>query len=291
MRNDCLPCIARGSLDAARLATEDEDLQRKVVKQVLKELITFDLNSPPPLMALVIARAVKEMTGVDDPYSRIKKKYNDFALELFPLLEKKAMDASFDTALRLCIAGNIIDFGTHARVGRQKVLDTIDEALVMEINGEGEAFEKACDNADNILWIADNAGEIVFDRLLLQKLDCRKITYVVRGGPAQNDATLEDAEYAGLTGMVKVIDTGAAIPGVILEYCSERFRKAYEKADMIIAKGQGNFETLDSLDSRIFFLFKAKCQVVADHAGCRLDDMVIKNSHQGFAGRKFGSCG
>ncbi len=285
MQNDCLPCIARGSLDAARLATDDEGLQRKVVKKVLKELITFDLNSPPPLMALFISRTVKEITGVSDPYYRIKKKYNDFALGLLPLLEKKALDSSFDMALRLCIAGNIIDFGTHARVGRQKVLDTIDEALVMEINGEGEVFEKACEKARNILWIADNAGEIVFDRLLLQKLDCRKIIYAVRGGPAQNDATLEDAEYAGVTGMVKVIDTGAAIPGVILEYCSEGFRKVYEKADMIIAKGQGNFETLDPLDNRIFFLFKAKCQVVADHAGCRLNDMVIKNSNrEGFAG-------
>ena len=284
MQNDCLPCIARGSLDAARLATENEALQRRIVKAVLKELITFDLNSPPPLMALFIGRTVEKMTGVSDPYSRIKKKYNDFALELFPLLEKKALDSSFDTALRLCIAGNIIDFGTHARVGRQKVLDTIDEALVMEINGEGEAFEKACEKAQRILWIADNAGEIVFDRLLLQKLDCRKIIYAVRGGPAQNDATLEDAEYAGLTGMVEVIDTGAAIPGVILEYCSDSFRNVYNKADMIIAKGQGNFETLDPLDPRIFFLFKAKCQVVADHAGCRLDDMVIKNWNRGAIG-------
>ncbi len=276
MQNDCLPCIARGSLDAARLATEDEALQLQVVKTVLKKLITFDLNSPPPLMALFIGQTVEKITGVSDPYSRVKKKYNDFALELFPLLEKRAMGPSFDTALRLCIAGNIIDFGTHARVGRQKVLDTIDEALVMDINGDGELFEKACEKAKNILWIADNAGEIVFDRILLQKLDCRKIIYAVRGGPAQNDATFEDAEYAGLTKMVKVIDTGAAIPGVILDYCSDRFKKAYEKADMIISKGQGNFETLEPMDHRIFFLFKAKCQVVADHAGCRLNDMVIK---------------
>ncbi|MCM2284453.1 MAG: ARMT1-like domain-containing protein [Desulfobacula sp.] len=277
MQNDCLPCIARGSLDAARLATDDEALQREVVKAVLKELISCDMNYPPPLMALYIGRTVREITGVADPYARLKKKYNDFALSLFPALEKKAMASSFDTALRFCIAGNIIDFGTHARVGRQKVLDTIDQALAMDINGDGIAFEKACKKADKILWIADNAGEIVFDRLLLQKLDCRKIIYAVRGGPAQNDATLEDAEYAGLTGMVEVTDTGAAIPGVILDHCSEDFKGIYTGADLIISKGQGNFETLDLSDSRIFFLFKAKCRVVADHAGCSLDDMVIKN--------------
>lgn len=276
MYNDCLPCIARGSLDAARLATDDETLQAEIVKKVLKQLCAFDLNSPPPLMALFIGQTVKEITGVSDPYYHIKKKYNDFALALYPELEKKGNPSSFDTAVRLCIAGNIIDFGTHTRVGRQKVLDTIDTALKMDINGYVKPFQDACEKAETILWIADNAGEIVFDKLLLEKMDREKITYAVRGGPAQNDATLEDAEYTGLTKLVDVIDTGAAIPGIILEYCSDRFKKHYETADMIISKGQGNFETLDHGDSRIFFLFKAKCPVVADYAGCRLNDIVLK---------------
>jgi len=278
MYNECLPCIARGSLDAAKLATPDEQLQLEVVKKVLKELCTLDLASPPPLMARFIQQTVKQITGVSDPYCRIKKEYNDFALGLFPELEKKVTASSFDTAVRLCIAGNIIDFGTHNTVGKQKVLDTIHESLSIDINGDVDLFQTACEKASKILWIADNAGEIVFDKLLLGKMDRGKIIYAVRGGATQNDATSDDAKYTGLTDMVQVIDTGAAIPGVILAYCSDRFIKHYETADMIISKGQGNFETLDHEDGRIFFLFKAKCPVVANHAGCKLNDIVIKTA-------------
>lgn len=276
MVNDCLPCIARGSLDAAKLATRDEQLQLKIVQTVLKRLCTADLNLPPPLMASVIQQAVKKATGVLDPYAAIKKKYNDFALELYPILEKEVAPLSFDTAVRLSIAGNIIDFGTHNTVGEQKVLDTIDQSLKGSINGSVDLFESACEKADKILWIADNAGEIVFDKFLLGKFELDSVIYAVRGGATQNDATLEDAEVTGITQMVNVITTGAAIPGVMLEYCSEEFRHHYTQADMIISKGQGNFETLDHRDQRIFFLFKAKCPVVAKYAGCTLNDMVIR---------------
>ena len=275
MTNDCLPCMVRGSLDTAKLATDDKQLQQKIVKKILRILIDVDMNNPPPLMARNIQQAVKEVTGVDDPYADIKKTYNDFALKIYPDLQKKAGPACFETAVRLCIAGNIIDFGTHTTIGEKKVLDTIENALKIEINGQVDALKKACEQADRILWIADNSGEIVFDKLLLEKLDLQKVTYAVRGGPTQNDATYEDAKYTGITKMVKVIDTGAAIPGVILEHCSKEFRQSYKQADLIIAKGQGNFETLDHKDSRIFFLFKAKCPVVAIHAGCDLHDIVI----------------
>ncbi|MCP3874100.1 MAG: DUF89 family protein [Desulfobacteraceae bacterium] len=280
MFNDCLPCIARGGLDAARLATNDEQLQLRIVKNVLKELCTFDLNSPPPLMAKFIAKTVKKITGVSDPYRDIKKKYNDFALELFPELEEKVKGASFEIAVRLAIAGNIIDFGTHNTVGKQKVIDTIQDSLTIDINGFVKPLHDAAKKAEKILWLADNAGEIVFDKLLLKKMDQDKIIYAVRGGPTQNDATIEDAEYVGLTKMVRVIDTGASIPGVLLDYCSDDFIKHYHQADLIISKGQGNFETLDHQDNRIFFLFKAKCPVVADYAGCKLNDIVIKNCYK-----------
>jgi len=227
-------------------------------------------------MARAIQRAVKSIAGVGDPYAGIKKKYNDLALELYPELENRVTPFSFDTAVRLSIAGNIIDFGTHNTVGEKKVLDTIEHSLTADINGGVRVLKAACETAETILFIGDNAGEIVFDKFLLEKMEKKKIIYAVRGGATQNDATLEDAEYTGITQLVKVITTGAAIPGVILEHCSEEFRCHYEQADMIISKGQGNFETLDHQDRRIFFLFKAKCSVVARHAGCSLNDMVIK---------------
>jgi damage-control phosphatase, subfamily I len=280
LKNECLVCCVRGSLDTAKLATDDASLQQQVVRIVLKKLSTMDLAVPPPLMALFIHQTVAGITGITDPYKRLKNKYNDFALSLYPELAQKVACAGFETAARLTIAGNIIDFGAHNSVGTQTVLTTIQEALVMPVNGDIPRFEQACEQAGSILWLADNTGEIVFDKLLLSKLDRKKIVYAVRGGPTQNDATMEDAVYTGITDMVKVIDTGAAIPGVILEYCSDRFRQAYDAADLIIAKGQGNFETLDHQDPRIFFLFKAKCPVVADHAAVRLHDIVIRAGRQ-----------
>ena len=276
MTNDCLVCCTRGSLDAARLATDDESKQQEVLRRALSHLATMNMDDPPPLMARFIQETIEALTGVSDPFKRLKDKYNDFALELFPELEKKAAGKGFETAVRLTIAGNIIDFGAHNSVGKKKVLSTIEEALVQPLNGDVKKLEQACQNAGRILWLADNTGEIVFDKLLLARLDREKVTYAVRGGPTQNDATMEDAEYTGITQMVTTIDTGAAIPGVILEHCSDEFRQVFESADLIIAKGQGNFETLDPEDERIFFLFKAKCPVVADRAGVALHDIVIR---------------
>lgn len=277
MTNACLPCIARGSLDAAKLATADAELQKQIVQTVLKKLAVHEMETPPPLMARFIQQTVESFTGVDDPYKAIKKKYNDFALNLYPELKRKSLGAPFERFVRLAIAGNIIDFGTHSTVGVRTVLETIEQALEMEIQGDVQRFEQACKKAEKILWIADNAGEIVFDRLMLDNMDRGNIVYAVRGGFTQNDATMEDAEYTGITDMVEVIDTGAAIPGVLPEYCSDQFNEVYGKADLIISKGQGNFETLDLTDPRIFFLFKAKCPVVAEHAGCELGDIVIRN--------------
>jgi uncharacterized protein with ATP-grasp and redox domains len=276
MTNECLACCARGSLNAARLATTDTRLQQQVVQKVFSHLATMDLKAPPPLTALRIHQIIEQVTGVKDPYKHLKDKYNDLALALYPELIEKGGTTTFEKAVRLAIAGNIIDFGVHNKVGKKKVIQTVEDALIMPVNGQIDRLQAACGQSRRILWLADNAGEIVFDRLLLSMLDTDKVIYAVRGGPVQNDATMEDAVYCGLTDMVKVIDTGAAIPGVILEYCSEPFNRVFKAADLIIAKGQGNFETLDVNDPRIFFLFKAKCPVVSAHAQVQLHDMVIK---------------
>ncbi|WDP91589.1 MAG: DUF89 family protein [Desulfobacter sp.] len=141
-------------------------------------------------------------------------------------------------------------------------------------------LRQAVDRAGKILWIGDNAGEIVFDKLLLEEMDCSKVVYGVRGGPVQNDATMADARAAGLTDMVKVIDSGTAVPGTFLPDCSAEFKDAYRAADLIISKGQGNFETLDCRDARIFFLLKAKCPVVAAWGGWNLGDVVVKGTEK-----------
>jgi uncharacterized protein with ATP-grasp and redox domains len=141
-----------------------------------------------------------------------------------------------------------------------------------------DGFRNAAAAAKDILYIADNAGEIVFDRLLIKQIGPEKITFVVKGGPIINDATIEDAQAAGLTDLMKVIDTGDDAPGTILEFCSEDFQHCFEAADLVIAKGQGNYETLSNIDKNIFFLVKAKCPVIARDLGCEVGETILQKS-------------
>ena len=127
--------------------------------------------------------------------------------------------------------------------------------------------------------LTDNAGEIVFDRLLIEQLPAENITVVVRGKPVINDAMMEDASIAGLPQIVEVINNGSDAPGTILESCSEKFRHRFEKADLIIAKGQGNYETLSDVDKNIFFLLKVKCPVIAEHLGCEIDAIILHDQN------------
>jgi uncharacterized protein with ATP-grasp and redox domains len=148
-----------------------------------------------------------------------------------------------------------------------------------------DAFGEALAEAENILYLADNAGEIVFDRLLIEQLPMEKVVVAVRGLPAINDATIQDAKIAGITELVEVIDNGSDAPATILEDCSERFLDAFNRADLIIAKGQGNYETLSDIDKNIFFLLKAKCPVIAGHIGCEVGELILKRNetYSGFA--------
>lgn len=283
MHNACYPCLARSALDVAGLATPDEEIQRKVVQKVLARLAVLDPDTPPPLTARFIHDTVRKLTGVADPYGPLKKQCNSMARELYPRLRelKDAADPEhrFDTAVRLAIAGNIIDFGVTSEVGRETVMETIDHAMNTRVNGSTALLERAVRKAEHILWLGDNAGEIVFDKLLLEEIHPAKVVYAVRGGPVQNDATMADAEAVGLTKIVRVIDSGAAIPGTLTDHCSDEFVRVFNRADLIISKGQGNFETLPHDDPRIFFLFKAKCPVVACQGQCALGDVVIRSVH------------
>ncbi|MDY0375098.1 MAG: ARMT1-like domain-containing protein [Desulfobacterium sp.] len=275
--NDCIPCLVRQALGAARFVTEDEKIQETVLKRCLAAMAVMDMDQSPPIMARLIQRIIYEVTGNEDPYKKVKKKFNAFCLDLIGELRAMVESSKFplETAVRLSIAGNIIDFGAISTLDQKTVFATVDHAMENTVKGDMEALVERLVSADSILWIADNAGEIVFDRLVLEKINRDRVIFVVRGGPALNDATLEDAAETGLTELVTTIDSGVAIPGTVLEECSTVFLDAFNRADLIIAKGQGNYETLPHDDDRIVFLFKAKCQVVAGSAGVNLNDMVV----------------
>lgn len=275
---DCIPCFVRQVLDSVRMITDDEQLHEKVMREALKMASEMDLSQSPPAMAQKIHRFIREMTGVDDPYLEVKNRFNELALQLYPNL-KQQVEASIDpieTAVRLAIAGNIIDFGVNSAVEPSQVEQTIAESLTDPLDtGSLELFKDAISQAKDILYLGDNAGEIVFDRLLIEQLPFEKITFVVKGGPILNDAVMKDAQNVGLTDVVDVIDNGSDAPGTILNGCSEMFRRRFDDADLIIAKGQGNYETLSDVDKNIFFLVRPKCNVLARHLDCEIGSLVL----------------
>jgi len=278
---DCIPCFVRQALDAARLATDDARIHEKVVRGVLRLAADLDIGQSPPVIGQQIHRMIRNMVASNDPYHSIKRKFNNIALNLYPELRKEIVGSKdrLETAVRLAIAGNIIDFGVSNIVNESDIHRAISVSLTGDFdNVQMEDFRDSIGQAEQILYLADNAGEIVFDRLLIEQLPYEKVTVVVKGSPVINDATMEDAEAAGLGHIVEVIDNGSDGPGTILQSCSQTFRSRFSNADLVIAKGQGNYETLSNVDKNIFFIMKAKCPVIARDLGCEVGEMILRRS-------------
>lgn len=285
---DCIPCFIRQSLDAARHATDDERVHEQVVRGVLDLTNKLDMTQSPPVIAQQIHRLIRETLEIDDPYHGVKQRFNDMALKLYSKMRQLIVESKdpLEIAVRLAIAGNIIDFGIKSQLQETELKETINQCLSGEISSKQlEAFRNAVNDARNILYLADNAGEIIFDRLLIEQLPIDKITVAVKGSPVINDATMEDAVHAGLPQIVDVIDNGSDAPGTILESCSQSFRDYFNKADLVIAKGQGNYETLSNVNKNIFFILKAKCPVISRDLGCAVGDMILQKT-KAFKGEK-----
>jgi len=288
--HDCVPCIFRQALHTVRMAVQDEAVQELVMREAVRALREMDMRRPPPVIGQRVHRIIRQMTGNPDPYREVKDTFDRLALELFPALRDRvnASASPMEAAARVAIAGNIIDCGADCELDGKRVRASVESALAEPLNGNVEEFAAAVSDADRILYLADNAGEIVFDRLLIEMLSPEKVTVAVRGAPVINDATLEDAENAGLLDLVEVIENGSDAPGTILGDCSEEFRKRFREADIVIAKGQGNYETLSETDRDIFFLLKVKCPVIARDINCAVGAMVLQRALPAAAAEKGG---
>jgi uncharacterized protein with ATP-grasp and redox domains len=278
---DCIGCFIRQALDAARLATDDEQVHEEVVRGVLRLAAELDMRQSPPAIGQEIHRLIRELTDSDDPYCDLKRRFNNLALESYPELRKQIMGSAnrLETAIRLAIAGNIIDFGVNTSIQESDIEGVIRDCLTADFDNQAvEAFRNAVSQAERILYLTDNAGEIVLDRLLIEQLPTEQVTVAVKGAPVINDATMEDALLAGLPRIVEVIDNGSDAPGTILETCSPTFRGRFEDADLVIAKGQGNYETLSDSEKNVFFILKAKCPVIAKDLGCEVGAMILRRS-------------
>ncbi|MFC1761965.1 DUF89 domain-containing protein [Planctomycetota bacterium] len=281
---DCLPCFIRQTLDAVRMATDDKKMQNQVLRQVLYEACVIDLDRSPPLVCQQLLELVGKLTGETDPYAQEKVRCNQTVLDMVDMLREQVATATdpLAKAVRLAIAGNVIDFGIYGSISSGDIQAAIRNCLSVDMHDEAfDDFRNAIKTAGTVLYLADNAGEIVLDRLLIETMDHPGVTVAVRGGPILNDATLIDAEAVRLRDVTCVIDNGSRAPGTVLEECSSEFCRIFQDADLIIAKGQGNYESLHDVDKDIFFLLKAKCVLVARSLGCEVGDMVLKRGSFG----------
>jgi len=283
---DCMPCFVQQALDAVSMARDNAEVRLGVMRRVLRMMSEFPLDLPPLRMAAQIHGLVRQQTGDPDPYRQVKEQANAFALGMLPRLRERARTSAspFETALRIAIAGNIMDWGArhHMRLSDEVVEETVEQTLKAPIKGcPVEELRQKLGAAGAVLYLADNAGEIVFDSLFISFMPCLSVTVAVKGRPTINDATMADAEQAGLDTRVRVVSTGSDMPGTVLEDCSEVFRQEFVSADLIVAKGQANYEALSEYGGPIYFLLKAKCPVIARDIGCEVGDTLLLKPRTG----------
>lgn len=275
-RFECLPCfLKQAKLIAARLGSS-HSTEERMVRRTLQVLADADYGVPPPRIAARLYPALCKEAGHDDPYLDTKRAYDDLAMGIGDKFLEGMLRSGepLRALIKLALAGNVIDFGVDQHFDLDAAIERMmtSEPDIDEI----DRFESRLADAKHVLYLADNAGEIAFDRLLIEHgIGASRVTLAVRGGPIINDATRDDAERVGLTSLVPVIEPGVAVPGIALDLSSDAFVRAFEQADLVVSKGQGNFETLEGLrDPRVFFVFMVKCRVVAELTSCPLKTSV-----------------
>jgi len=276
-QSPCYPCFFKQALSSLERMHAAEAKRLEVFQAVARLVGDLQPEHNPAHNSSLVLHLVNLHLGADDPYREAKREYNHLALQLLPGLRERAAAAAdpLAAAIRIAVTGNVIDLG----IGQEVDLDgTLARAF-----GDGfarfelEAFRSALERARRILYLLDNAGEVFFDRVLIEELRKRNKAVIasVKGGPILNDATREDAEQAGLTSLCRVLDTGCNFVGVERERSAPLFLQLLDGADLVIAKGQGNYETLEGTRENLFFILKAKCEVVAESLGVKPGDLYF----------------
>lgn len=280
---DCLPCLLQQAIRIARLNLETEEEQRQLLQRLLAEMASMDSNVSSPYIAQKMHRELKKALQNSDPYHQEKAYYNQEMLKLESELSHLVGTSvnPLDTALKLAAAGNIIDFGPGHDLSRDKVLQTIRETMEKDYPQQVfTSLRNVLKAATKLLYLGDNAGEIVFDKIFIRTIKAYypelEIYFATRGEAVINDATEEDAYAVGMDAYANIINNGTDIPGTILEHCSDTFLTIFNAADVIIAKGQGNFESLcGSGRSNLYYIFLCKCNLFMERFGTRQNDIVV----------------
>ncbi|HHY10750.1 MAG TPA: DUF89 family protein, partial [Firmicutes bacterium] len=280
---DCYHCCLRQVLESVRFATDDPKVHQQVMLEALEVMKSFDYNKTSPIMGRAVHKLVEKHTGVKDPYQKVKEESIAVALELYPSFKKfvAEQEDKLSAAIQVSALGNLLDaaaYGDLRQVDWEKVFQN--ELAKNHKLGDIEKLRGELKAAKSVLIIGDNAGETVFDRILAAEIkaanEAVEVFYGVRGYPIINDATMQDAIHSGLGEETTIVDTGSSAPGLVLKDAPAEFLKLYNKADVVISKGQGNYEILEEDPKRpIYFLLKAKCSTIAAHLGVDLDTLVF----------------
>ena len=283
LKSVCVSCMLNSRINQF---PQDAPEEKKVeyMTRVLKELGEMKDAHGPVLATRNIVKLQEELFGTKKNYSELKSKFNQFVMEKVPFLKseiEKAED-SFKRAIQYGIVGNYIDFAVMEHVDEKQLEQLfIDAAQYTLDENTCQVMRQDVCNAKQIVYLLDNCGEIVIDKLIIEEIQRMnpntKITAIVRGEEAMNDATIEDAEEVGLCKLVDVIGNGSDILGTCLKYISEEARTVIDEADVILSKGQGNFETLQGYDKNIYYIFLCKCEMIAEMFGVeKFSPMLVK---------------
>jgi uncharacterized protein with ATP-grasp and redox domains len=258
----------------------DESQLQQVIKQALLILQHMPTHATPPEIAFQMQQVIRKLVSNQDPFCEVKKLSTQQALAMYPEMKKQVSQSvdPLSTAIRLSIAGNIIDFGVDDEIA--DLQETVDRVLIQDYAiDDHAAFVDSLKSADHLLYLADNAGETVFDRILIEELSL-PVIYAVKDSPILNDAILQDALDAGLDSCATIISTGSQAQGTILSICSAEFLEQFDRAPIILAKGQANYETLSNVKGNIFNLLQVKCPILGTNLGVPQGSIVFRQNDQ-----------
>ncbi len=278
VKYDCIPCILRQSIEAARLVTDDEEVIDEIIRNYSEMIPEIRESNPTPLVVSQIQKMIKNKTNNKDPYQKLKEKNIRMAMDIYEDL-KDLIENDKDPlkkSLLLSATGNVIDAGISVKIKvEESILNTMEKGFSID---DYQEFKEKLKDSQTFLIIGDNAGEAVLDKLLLRELNKYDIdlTYAVREEPVLNDITLKESKLIGLDKYANVISSGCNAPGMLIDQATPEFLEKYTKADIVLSKGQGNLEGLSEEKRSIFFLLKAKCDLIAEFLEVDLNDLVFK---------------
>ena len=275
----CIPCIMNLMESTLEKADMDDSSRQAVLDNFKKDWIKADMSLPPARTAGLIYQKILQEINQDDLFRTHKTSSIRETLKLYPLLKKLVEQASdhLDAAIRISALGNILD---AANPNSYDIDEEIARLFEDKIWGDSlEIFRYKIISADSLLILADNAGETVFDRVLIETLEL-PVIYAVKSGPAFDDALIEDARQAGIDQVARLLESGTPYPGTYLPSCTPAFQELYLNAPLVLAKGQANYETLSDTTRDIFFLLKLKCEVISKEIGYPKGSLTLEYKKQ-----------